>query len=96
MVAKRKPRKREPIGARAKYQTRLGRWCVEQGVRVTELAAVSGLSRQWLSKSCWRAEFEDQASLKTMRLVLWSARQLRGRHVQMADLYNLEPDPVRE
>ena len=73
-----------------KYETRLQRWMVANDVGPLEFAAASGLSRQWLTRLRWTKEGETNIGLRTMKLALKGARQLRGDHVQMPDLFDLE------
>jgi len=74
-----------------KHETRLQRWMVANGVRPLDFATASGMSRQWLTKLRWTKEGEANIGLRTMKLALKRARQLRGNHVQMSDLFDLEP-----
>jgi len=74
------------------YATRLQRWMHANRVTLREIAAASGMSRQWLTKLRWTERGERNVGLRTMKHVLWAARRVRGPHVQMSDLFDLEPD----
>lgn len=74
-----------------KHETRLQRWMTSNGVGPLEFATASGMSRQWLTKLRWTKEGEINIALRTMKLALMGARQLRGNHVKMSDLFDLEP-----
>lgn len=80
------------MGATAKFQTRFGKWLIANGIEIAPMAERTGLSRQWLAKLAWTERQVAGVTLRTMKYVLWAARQMKGPKVQMGDIFDLEPD----
>lgn len=89
---------KSPKGARppqGKRATRLQTWMMANGISPRELrSAAQGVSRQWFARIRWAkiAHRESDVTLSTMKKMLRGARNLKGPHVQMSDLFDLEPE----
>lgn len=87
MITDRKARR--PPGTMADGNTsRLQEWLDREGLTSAQLEAQSRIGRQ----SMTRIRGGGEVRRKTMLTILRAARALRGAHVAMDDLFDLDPD----